>query len=114
MSLSSESDLKKKLKHMRCLNNTNDDTIIANLNWGRTITEERLYPKKKYKTKVIVLNKNICKKTIIKKDIKKILMKNRLIFFKIFKDHNLDSKIQNKIIKEFIKSIYLRKYNLCH
>jgi len=31
MSLSSESDLKKKLKYMKCLNNPNDDTKITNI-----------------------------------------------------------------------------------
>lgn len=112
MSLSSESDLKKKLKYMKCLNNPHDDTIIANPTWGRTITEERLYPltNKKYKNKVIVIRSNFKKKSIIE-DIKNILIKNRLIFFKIFKENNLNPKIQNEIIREFIKNIYLKKYN---
>ena len=112
MSLSSESDLKEKLEYMSCLKNNNDDSIIANHLWGRTITEENLIPikNKKYKKKVIVIRNNFKKKNI-QEDIKNILIKNRFIFFKIFRENNLDPKIQNEIIREFVKNIYLKKYH---
>ena len=111
MSVTSELDLKEKLKHMNCLNNTIDDSIISDFNWGRTKAEEQLYPHNKfYKTKITIIKKpNVYRKKIIIKDIIISILQNKTIFKKLFKKHNLNKKLQNIIIKRYIKTVYFKK-----